>query len=71
LSLHLEVLVAFGTAEAEYFGIVADEGDAFRWVDGARAEMTRLDPISISLVVSAREWAGTSWWLFAVREMPT
>jgi hypothetical protein len=71
LSLHLEVLVAFGAAEAEHFGIVADEGDAFGRVDGARAEMTRLDPISISYYPIVLEWRGTSWWWFAVRGMPT
>ena len=29
VALHFEVLVAFAAAEAEGFGVVADEGDAF------------------------------------------
>jgi hypothetical protein len=44
LALHLEVLVAFRAAEAEDFGIVADERDTLRRVDRTRAEMTRFDP---------------------------
>ena len=44
LALHFEVLVAFRAAEAEDFGIVADECDTLRWVDRARAEMARFDP---------------------------
>lgn len=48
LSLHLEILVAFGAAKAEEFGIVADEGDAFGGVDGTRAEVARFDSGSIS-----------------------
>jgi hypothetical protein len=43
LPLHLEVLVAFGAAEAEGARIVAHKGDAFRWVDGTRAEVTGFD----------------------------
>ena len=44
LPLHLEVLVAFRAAEAEGARVVADEGDALGWVDGARAEVAGFDP---------------------------
>jgi hypothetical protein len=44
LTLHFEILVAFGAAKAEQFGVVADEGDSFGWVDGSRAEMACFDP---------------------------
>lgn len=44
MTLHFEVLVAFGTAEAEDFGVVTDEGDSFGWVDRTGAEMARFDP---------------------------
>lgn len=39
LALHLEVLVAFGAAEAEGAGVVANEGYAFGGVDGAGTEV--------------------------------
>jgi hypothetical protein len=48
LALHLEVLVAFGAAEFEHFGVVADEGDAFGGVDWAGAEVACLDPGMVS-----------------------
>ena len=43
LALHFEVLVAFGTAEAEGAGVVADEGDAFGGVAGGGAEVAGFD----------------------------
>lgn len=46
LSLHLEVFVAFGAAEAEYASVIADERDAFGGVYRSRAEMTSFNPIS-------------------------
>jgi hypothetical protein len=46
LSLHFEVFVAFGAAEAKYTSIVADKRDAFGGVDRSRAEMTSFNPIS-------------------------
>ena len=44
LPLHLEVLVAFGAAEAEGARVVAHEGDAFGRVDRAGAEVACFDP---------------------------
>jgi hypothetical protein len=45
LALHLEVFVAFGAAEAEGAGVVADEGDPFGWIDWARTEVACFDSI--------------------------
>ena len=45
VALHFEVGVAFAAAEAELFGVVADEGDAFAGVAGARAEVACFDPV--------------------------
>lgn len=44
VALHLEVLMALGAAELEHGGIIAHEGDAMPWVDGAAAEPTFLQP---------------------------
>ena len=44
LALHLEVLVAFGAAEAEDFGVVAYKGDALGGVDRAGAEVAGFNP---------------------------
>ena len=43
VALHFEVCVAFGAAEAELFGVVADKCDALAWVAGAGAEMAGFD----------------------------
>jgi len=48
LSLHLEVLVAFGAAESEDFCIVANECYSFGRVHWARAQMACFDPKFIS-----------------------
>lgn len=45
VALHFEVLVAFGAAEAEDFGIVADEGDALGGIGGLRAEVAGFDSV--------------------------
>lgn len=46
-TLHLEVLVAFRSAEAEFFGVIADKDYAVRGVDGVRAHETVVDPVDI------------------------
>lgn len=46
LSFHLEVLVAFGTAETKDPGVIAHEGDALGRINGSRAEMARFDSVS-------------------------
>ena len=57
--LHFEVLVAFGAAEAEGFGVVAHEGDAFAGVAGLGAEVARFDPGEGGLVGIGRcVWGG-------------
>ena len=43
VALHFEVGVAFAAAEAELFGVVADEGDALAGVAGAGAEVAGFD----------------------------
>jgi hypothetical protein len=45
VTLHFEILVAFGAAKAEEFCVVADEGYTFRWVAGLRAEVAGFDSI--------------------------
>jgi hypothetical protein len=45
LSLHLEVLVAFGAAEAEGAGVVAHKGDALGRVDWPGTEMAGVDSV--------------------------
>jgi hypothetical protein len=54
LALHLEVFVAFGAAEAEDFGVVADEGDALGRVDRARAEVAGFDPGMCQFVLKSK-----------------
>ena len=54
LALHLEVLVAFGAAEAEDARVVADEGDAFGGVDGPRTEVACFDSGILRLDVANR-----------------
>lgn len=49
VALHFEVLVAFAAAEAELFGVIAYECDAFAWVAGLRAEVARFDSGRVSL----------------------
>jgi hypothetical protein len=48
VTLHFEVFVAFGATEAELFGVVADEGYAFRWVAGLGAEVAGFDSVRSS-----------------------
>lgn len=43
LTLHFEVFMAFGAAEAELSGIVPDETDTMAGIHGPRAEMTGFD----------------------------
>jgi len=43
--------MAFRATEAEEFGIVADEGDAFGRVAGLRAEVACFDPDVVSMVI--------------------
>ena len=43
VSLHFEVFVAFGAAETEGAGVVADEEDAFGGVAGGGAEVAGFD----------------------------
>lgn len=47
LALHLKVLMAFRTAEAEGTSVIANEGNAFGGVDRAGAEVAGFDPGSI------------------------
>ena len=54
VALHFEVFVAFGAAEAEGAGVVADEEDAFGGVAGGGAEVAGFDAGGRGLVL----WAG-------------
>ncbi len=56
MTLHFEVLVAFGPAETEEFGVVADEGDSFGWVDRAGAEMACFDPRTVRDRTGREKW---------------
>jgi hypothetical protein len=54
LALHLEVFVAFGAAEAEDFGVVADEGDALGRVDRAGTQVAGFDPGMCQFVLKSK-----------------
>lgn len=53
LALHLKVLVTFRAAEAEYTGIVANEGDALGRIYRPRAEMAGFNPGKIMVRAEA------------------
>ena len=51
LSLHLEVFVTFGAAEAKCSSIVAHECNAFGRVDGSGAEVASFDSGNVNFTV--------------------